>query len=254
MIRFLLSSLSLFSLLTAIWGVGAAGAVAPGPDAQEVAKRWAGRLTGRHYTANVTFTMQDVGERRMTIRWDDSQRRERLLVRMDWPEASRGNSFLMLENLDRPNEYYFYSTARASIGVHRLKNINRGNPFAGGEFDYLHFRVARQGRPVAKQVESAVLDGRKVYVLTEEADAMHFEKRKIWLDAETYVPLRGEYWRAGNQFLVAETEEVREIQGVPTPIRIRFSYPLRPGESAVWEVESIDYDRPILDSYFARPR
>lgn len=248
-------ALSALTLACLTWTSTGAGAVPPGLDAQEVADRWAGRLSGKSYTATVTFGMKDEGEKRLTIRWDDSQKRERLLVRFEWPEALRGNSFLMLENNDRPNEYYYYSTARSGLGVRRIRRIARGNPFAGGEFDYLHFRVARHGHPVPKAVETDRLDGRDVYVLTEEAENMHFERREIWLDPETFVPLRGEYWRNGEKFLEAETVEIRQIQGIPTPVQIRFHYPARPELApAVWQVDSIDYERPILDSYFARPR
>jgi hypothetical protein len=140
-----------------------------------------------------------------------------------------------------------------SAGVIRLDGIFKGNPFAGGEFDYLGFRVARMGRPVATQVETTTLNGRKALVLTEEAREMHFEERKIWLDPDSYVPLRAEYWRNGKKFLLAETEEIRDVQGVATQIRIRFSIPDRKDLTSVWQVDSIDYDRPILDSYFTPP-
>lgn len=234
----------------------AIGAVPPGLDAEEVQRRWVKRLEGKHYTATVKFGMPGIGEKRMTLRWDDTNKRERLLVRFEWPDELRGSSWLMLENNDRANQYYFYSTERAASGARRMRAVRRVNPFAGGEFDYLGARVAREGHPVAKAVESGVVEGRKAFVLTEQAEGMHFEERKIWLDADTFVPLRGEYWRGGKKFLIAETEEIREVQGVATPTRIRFTYPNKKEDNSttVWQVEAIDYNRPILDSYFKLPR
>jgi hypothetical protein len=201
--------------------------------------------------------MPGAGDRRMTLRWDDSEKRERLLLRIEWPDEIRGQSWLMLENVDRPNEFYVYSTRRASIPVRRLRRIREGNPFAGADLDYLGFRVARHGNPVATSVTTETVGERKALRLTEEATDMYFDRRDIWLDARTFVPLRGEYWVGDKKYLEAETEEIRLVQGVETPTRIRFTIPAtddKPARNAFWKVESIDYDRPILESFFSVPR
>jgi len=245
--------------LVALAAVTFAGLAAADPalDPAEVQKEWARRLVGRHYTATVHYAMPGIGDRRMTLRWDDSQRRERLQVRIEWPDEIRGQTWLMLENSARANDYFLYSTRRASVPVRRLRGVYKGNPFAGADFDYLGFRVAHPGNPVAKSVTPATVGDRKALLLTEEATDMPFDRREIWLDAESFVPLRGKFWRDGKVYLDVETEEVQRIQGVATPTQIRFTIPAtddKPERSTLWQVESIDYERPILESSFIPPR
>jgi hypothetical protein len=233
-----------------------AGAQA-GLEPDEVQKKWARRLAGRHFRSTVHYSMPGVGDRRMTLRWDDSEKRERLLARVEWPDEIRGQSWLMLENADRPNIYVVYSTKRSSARPRQIKAITRGNPFAGADFDYLGLRVARHGHPVAKSVTSTTVGDRKALRLTEEATDMPFDRREIWLDAKTFVPLRGEYWVNDVKYLEAVTEQIDLVQGVETPTLIRFTRPAkkdRPDAVSIWKVESIDYDRPILESFFSIPK
>jgi hypothetical protein len=253
MIRVLLSILSVAAFAGLVAPVSAEAELEP----EQVQKEWLRRLAGRHFTSTVHYSMPGVGDRRMTLRWDDSEKRERLLVRIEWPDEIRGQSWLMLENVDRTNEFYVYSTKRASDPVRRLRWIRRGNPFAGADFDYLGFRVAHHGNPVATSVKTETVGERKALRLTEEATDMPFDRREIWLDAKTFVPLRGEYWANDRIYLEVETEEIRLIQGVETPTRIRFTIPAtddKPATTAIWKVETIDYNRPILESFFSVPR
>ena len=55
--------------------------------------------------------------------------------------------------------------------------------------------------------------------LTERArrDNPRFERRIVWLDPETFVPLRTEHHKADSTLLVAETSQVKIVEGVPTP-------------------------------------
>jgi hypothetical protein len=244
-------------IAAAFAGLDAPAGAQSGLEPDEVQKKWIRRLAGRHYTSTVHYSMPGVGDRRMTLRWDDSQKRERLLVRIEWPDEIRGQSWLMLENADRPNTYLLYSTKRASARPRQLRSIVRGNPFAGADFDYLGLRVAGQGHPVAKSVTTATVGDRKALRLTEEATDMPFDRREVWLDAQTFAPLRAEYWDQNEKYLEAETEQLRQVQGVETPTRIRFTIPAKngkPSKVAIWKVESIDYERPILESFFSVPK
>jgi hypothetical protein len=253
--RVVIASITLTAV--ALAGLLAPRAARAGLSPDEVQQHWIRRLTGRHYTAIVRNSMKGWGDRRMTIHWDDTQRHERLMVRVDFPDEMRGDSWVMLENTSRANEYYIYSTRRASAPPRRVPMLRKDSPFAVPAYDYLGFRVAHYGHPVAKSVTPETIGGRKALKLTEEAKDMIFERRVTWLDAESFVPLRAEYWRADQRYLVAETEKIETVQGVETPTLIRFTYAAwgnSPELTATWRVESIDYQRPILESFFSIPR
>jgi hypothetical protein len=49
---------------------------------------------------------------------------------------------------------------------------------------------------------------------------------------------------------VARTLETREVQGVPTPVRMHFESE-REGRRVLLEVESVDYEAKIPEEYFS---
>jgi len=77
-----------------------------------------------------------------------------------------------------------------------------------------------------------------------------FERRIVWLDPSSWIPLRAEHERDGATTLVARTLGIRDIQGVPTPARVVFERPLD-HETIDMEFESVDYEAPIPSSFFS---
>ena len=77
-----------------------------------------------------------------------------------------------------------------------------------------------------------------------------FEERVVWIDRETFIPLRTEHQLNGRRVLTAETVEIRSVQGVPTPVRMHFERPLD-GTQVELVVEAVDYERPIPEDVFS---
>jgi hypothetical protein len=223
-------------------------------DADAVKERWRARLAGRHFGAVITMSVDRDGRRearRLQV-WRDEPApgKERLLARFEEPADLRGLAVLYLEHRDRPNDYFVYQPATRR--VRRVGEAVAREDVYGIDLEYLGFGAAQIIPTEPESVEETSLDGRAVLRLTERATERHprFDRRTVWLDAASLVPLRAEHERDGVAVLVATTREVREVQGVPTPMRVDFARPLD-RQTIEMGIESVDYEAPIPASAFS---
>ena len=222
-------------------------------SATEVAARWHGRLDSRHFIAHITLEMQLTGlrERRELLIWrDDASAAERVLIRFEAPRDLRGISLLYLERSDSANEYFLYQPALRV--VRRLPESIASEDVYGIDLEFLGFGGAQTEPTEIESLASESLDGRPAYRLTERAQRKNprFDTRITWLDRESFVPLRTEHHAEGRLELVATTLETRPVQGVPTPLRMRFEHPVA-GRKIELVVESVDYESAIPPEYFS---
>lgn len=232
------------------------GALAPAPaspaaeeiSAEEAKRRWLERLDGRHFTARVRMLFErgeDREERLIEVWRDDaSGGGERLLARFHAPLDLRGVGLLYLENEGRPNDYFLYQP-----GLRRVRRIPESlasEDVYGIDLEYLGFGVAQIEPTELEGLERVSLDGEPMFRLRESATRSNprFDERVIWLDPESFVPMRTEHRRGDRTSLLATTVEVELVQGVPTPSRIVFERP-DDHEKVTMLLESIDYESPI---------
>jgi hypothetical protein len=223
----------------------------------EVPRRWHERLDGKRFTATVRLAVERSGwkeERRLVVWRDDRDGRgERLMARFESPSDLRGVGLLYLEHEGRPGDYFLYQPAAGR--VRRIPETLAREDVYGVDLEYLGFGVAWMAQTEIVTVERTDLDGRPVWRVIERATdgTSRFAERRVWLDSTNYVPIRIEHWRDGERVLLAETQLVDNVQGVPTPRRVRFERPLS-GERIDMEVEQVDYESPIGDSFFSAMR
>lgn len=221
---------------------------------EEARARWRERLAGRHFTSSVELRYRygQKREERVLSVWrdDDPDRGERLMARFESPPDLRGFGLLYLEHEARPNDYFVYQPATQR--VRRISETTANEDIYGVDLEYLGFGVAQHVHSRPQSVQVVSLDGREVYRLEERAleGNQRFDRRVAFLDPETFLPLRVEHRRGDATVLVATTEEVEVVQGVPTPVRTRFVRP-REGTEVVMEVASIDYQKPIPGAFFS---
>lgn len=239
-------------LLTALV-LGVPVGAEPAPGADEVKQRWQGRLDGRRFTAVVRLGVDRAGhdeERRLEVYRDDHDgRRERLMVRFRDPADLRDLGLLYLENEGGPNDYFLYQPALGR--VRRVPETMVREDVYGVDLEYLGFGVALIEPTRVEEVRREELDGRAVVFLQETAlrPNPRFDERRVWLDPETWIPLRTEHLRDGRIAMVARTGEIRPVQGVPTPATVVFE---RDGGTTVtMTVERVDYEAPVPDAFFS---
>lgn len=97
-------------------------------------------------------------------------------------------------------------------------------------------------------------DGRKTYkiesVPSSSVKQWYYSRTVTWIDAETLLPMRREFFSpAGDLFKVETFGRVTRIDGVPTPLETRITN-VGTNTTTTLEVTSISYDANLPDSLF----
>jgi hypothetical protein len=224
-------------------------------SAQQVKHRVQHRLDGFHFTAHIRMDIRKPGyeEHRDLVVWRDDQdgERERLMAQFESPQDMRGTGLLYTEGIDAPNNYFLYqpSTRR----VRRIPESMVSQDVYGVDLEYMGFGVAQLQPVEVESMEIATLDGKRVYRLVEKAlyeNLQRFDRRIIWIDPDTFIPIQAEHRRNGKITMTAKTQKLEKIQGVPTPVETIYERPLE-GVSAYMTVKHVDYESPIPEIFFS---
>ena len=230
--------------------LGAAGGTLPSKE--EIRDRWHERLAGRHFAARVRLSYRlgaDTEERLLSVWRDDAGNGERLMARFEEPARLEHFAVLFLEQPGKTNDYFVFQPALRR--VRRISERTASEDIYGVDLEVLGFGVAQTVATEVLSVEEIRQAGAPVYRLVEKAitSNQRFDERITLLDPVSYLPLRVEHRRAGAVVMTALTDQVGTVQGVATPIRMRF---LRPNDSEVrMSVESVDYEKPIPGAFFS---
>jgi hypothetical protein len=232
---------------------GRAGTDARPASAAEVQRSWHERLKGRHFTAHITIEMNLGGmdeNRELVVYRDDEASKERLMIRFESPPDLHGSALLYLEQQDRPNDYFIYQNSARR--VRRVPKVAVDEDVYGIDLEFLGFGVSKVMPTRVDSMKLESVNGRQAYRLEETplAENVHFDHRVTWIDSSTFVPLRTEQRLKGELVLVAETNEIRDIQGLPTPAKMHFEV-IKGKRSIMLSVRDVDYQQPIPDSAFS---
>jgi len=218
---------------------------------EDVRQRWLGRLDGQHFSAAIGLIVDrgsEREERRLSVWRDDlGPHRERVLARFDEPPDMHGIALLYLERPDRSSDFFLYRPALRR--VRRIPETLVTEYIYGIDLEYVGLRLTRT------RAESVTVDstsGHPTLRLVEDAakSNQRFDRRVTWLDPDTFIPVRTVHYRGESEVLRARTDEVRTVQGIPTPMRIVFER-VASSEIIAVEVKSIDYVTPIPKAYFS---
>ncbi len=98
------------------------------------------------------------------------------------------------------------------------------------------------------------VDGRPCYVLTLTAIArdVQYDKRKIWVDEERFVPLRQEMFaQSGKLLKVFRTLEVRRIEGRYFPVKSEVVDELKADSRTDFAMKEVRFDVPVNPELFS---
>jgi len=220
---------------------------------EEIRQKCLHRLEGRHFTATVLLTLNRDGrqEKRKVLVWrDDEGGRERLMARFEEPFDLRGVGLLYIQNLDRPNDYFVYQPATGR--VRRIAETLAREDIYGIDLEFLGFGFGHGELADVESVDYELLDGRRLLRFTQRAQSPNarFDRETTWVDPSTYLPIQTLHYLHGEVVLRAHTEEVKLVQGIPTPIRLSFNRAAKQ-ETVSLSVEHIDYEAVIPEVYFS---
>ncbi len=106
--------------------------------------------------------------------------------------------------------------------VKRIAADDKNSSFVGSDFSYedISGRNLSDNKHALKGEES--FNGKNVYViesLPKEETSAHFSRKVSWIDKETFLPIKEEYYdNRGNLYKTFTANEIEKIQDIPTII------------------------------------
>lgn len=220
------------------------------PDAGEIIKK---------VDANMTSTTQIV-ESKMII-WGKRNSREvvskgysegntKSFTEYLSPEREKGTKMLKLED-----KLWIYSpeTDRTiQLSGHMLRQSVMGSD--------LSYEDMMEDRKLTEMYDSKVIaeelvDGRKTWVLEliAKVENVSYEKRKIWVDQERFVPLKEELFAKSGQLLKKTVmSDMKKVANRWYPMSINYKDMLKDGKGTDFIVLSIKFDEKIPDYIFSK--
>ncbi len=107
----------------------------------------------------------------------------------------------------------------------------------------------------AKVIGQETLEGRKTFVLALSAKVadVAYHQRKMWVDAERYVPLQEELYAKSGQLLKRITlSNVQRVQGRWFPMTVRYKDMLKTGEGTEFRMTKVQFDQDIPAHLFSK--
>ncbi|HRF39821.1 MAG TPA: outer membrane lipoprotein-sorting protein [Saprospiraceae bacterium] len=166
------------------------------------------------------------------------------------PAREAGTKMLKLEN-----QLWIYSPSTdrtIQISGHLLRQS-----VMGSDLSYEDMMDDRKITDVysAKVAGEETLDGRKTWVLelTAKVADLAYHRRKMWVDAERYVPLKEELYAKSGQLLKRTTlSNVQKIQGRWFPLNVVYKDMLKAGEGTEFKMTSVKFNQDIPASMFTK--
>ncbi len=166
------------------------------------------------------------------------------------PAREQGTKMLKLEN-----QLWIYSPSTdrtIQISGHMLRQS-----VMGSDLSYEDMMDDRKLTDVyaAKVTGNEVIDGRNTYVLelTAKVTDVAYHSRKMWIDAERFVPLKEELFARSGQLLKRTTlSDIRQVDGRWFPVTIVYKDMLKQGDGTEFKITSIKFNQKIPDYIFTK--
>jgi len=114
-------------------------------------------------------------------------------------------------------------------------------------------RLENHYDPVVTRTDT--LNGTECWImeLTATTTDVAYHFRKMWIDKETYVPLKEELYAKGGKLLKkTEVTEVKKVEGRWYPFKMVFKDMLKRGEGTEFIIESITFNKDIPEYLFSK--
>ena len=253
-----LGGLTAFFLLSVLLVLFTGPARAEGQSADEVMEKAnrASYYAGKDGKARVTMTIKSASgatrTRELTmLRYDiEDGGRQKYYVYFHKPLDVEGMIFMVWKNVGADDDRWLYVPAIDL--VKRVAASNKRASFAGSHFTYEDVSGRSPALDTHELIGSEKVGGADAYVVKNtprDADLVEFSYYTVWVDKKSFLPIKAEYFDKGGRLLrVMTTEEVKDIQGVPTVVKARAD---EPGSgSTLVEFNEIRYDVGLSEGVF----
>lgn len=177
-----------------------------------------------------------------------------VLIHWAAPPDLRGAAVLMLEKGDR-NDMFMHLPELGK--TRRITQHMMSGSMLGMDFSYEDFeRLQGMASDVSSSREAdAEVEGRPTWVVVRvPEDSSEYERVVNYVDQETCVPLRAEFFQRGGELRKRMTSAYADIDKLPTgnvPRRIEIRDLLEGTETTI-EVKELEVEVPISPKYFSQ--
>ena len=195
-----------------------------------------------------TITTTGGSKRTMEMESYSKDGTDKQLTKYIKPARVKGESMLMLND---GNDIWYYSPR--TDRVRKIASNAKKKKVMGSDFSYEDMAAGK----MAEKYTSTLIgekkeQGQKCYVLEmiPTPDGPSYLKIKAWVDKETFVSVRVDYWNKGEKpFKRLIISDVKEIDGHITPMKYVMTN-LKEGSVTAMEVKEMSYDIELKDSLF----
>lgn len=200
--------------------------------------------------AQMTITYRDGDVRNLTYdAW--AQGTDQSFLEFTSPARDMGSRFLRLEDA----MWIFLPRVGKSVRIqgHMLRQGLMGSDFSYGDASENPSMVDDYDATLEGE---EMLDGRRTYVvdLTAKRNDLAYQRRKVWVDAERWVPLKEErFARSGKLLKTAVLSDVRRVGDRWYPFRIEMDDALQTDTRTVLQMLSVELDVSVPREVFTLP-
>jgi len=225
----------------------AAGAQQPSPI--EILERVDANMTIRtaRTKAQMTVTYRDGDIRNMLYEsWAEGT--DMSFLEFTAPARDAGSRFLRRDNA----MWIFLPRVGKSVRIqgHMLRQGIMGSDFSYGDASENPSMVEDYDAVIERQEE---LEGRPTYVvyLTAKRDDLSYQRMRIWVDRERWVPLKQEMFaRSGRLLKTATFSDVRQVAGRWYPFTIEMNNELQTDTRTTLQMVELEFDVRVPSEVF----
>lgn len=166
------------------------------------------------------------------------------------PVRDKGTKMLKLE---KQLWIYTPSTDRTiQIAGHMLRQSVMGSDLS---YEDMLEDATLQDNYSATVIGEEVVDQRNCYVLEliAKRDDLAYQKRKLWVDSERFVPLKEElYAKSGKLLKQTQLSNVVKVDGRWFPKKMIYKDMLKDGKGTEFVIDDIEFDAKIPDHIFSK--
>lgn len=169
------------------------------------------------------------------------------------PASVRNTRFLTIENRDRPDDQWIYLPSLRR--VRRIASSERDSSFMGSDFSYsdMSFSAGSIEDSTHTLLRDETLHGRTCAVVESVPDpgTSIYSRQISWVDRETWLPLRVEFFTEGGEqpVKIMEAGGLRRVDGRRLTDRITMTT-VESGHRTVLDIRQVRYDVPLDPGYF----
>lgn len=227
------------------------------PSAEEIISRAnsAAYYAGEDGRARVTMTITDKSggtrERRFVIlRRNSEGQNQKFYVYFEAPADVRKMAYLVWKNVGDGREDDRWMWLPALNLVRRIAPGDKRTSFVGSDFLYEDV----SGRSPAADIHTLLETTADRYLIRstpKDPDSVEFAYYKVWIDRETFLPRKAEYYdRQETCYRVVEATRVETVQDIPTVME-SVVRDLASGSKTVNTFADVEYHIGLKDTIFS---